>query len=213
MLLTLDQLKELAPNCRYPEDWERPLNLAMQKAGLNSAAQMAAFLGQVIYESADLNRTEENLNYSPQRILQVWPTRFADLEAALPYGRNPQRLANKVYADRMGNGPEALGDGYRYRGRGLIQITGRDNYIRMSELMDLPALLEHPDKLLEPRYAALSAAWFWIDNGLNEIAKDMTDKNLKVRVKAITRRVNGGLHGLDERTELTKRALDLLDFL
>lgn len=212
MQISLDQLKEIAPNCRYPNDWVRPLNDAMTKVGISNTVQRAAaFLGQVAHESAEFNRVEENLNYSPQRIMTVWPTRFADLAAALPYGRNPERLGNRVYADRMGNGPEHTGDGYRYRGRGLIQITGRDNYIRIGDMMNLPGLANMPDALLTPSLAAFSAAMFWQDNNLNDIADTITSKNLKARVKVITRRVNGGLNGLEQRLEFTQRALLVLD--
>jgi len=212
MQVSLEQLKDILPHCRYPEDWVRPLNDAMFSREIaNKLQRVCAFLGQIAVESAELNRTEENLAYSPQRIMAVWPTRFKDLEEALAYGRNPERLGNKVYADRMGNGPVESGDGFRYRGRGLIQITGRSNYNRIGELMGLPALAEHPDKLVTPRYAALSAAVFWEDNGLNDIADTITAKNLKARVKAITKRVNGGVHGLDERLAFTEKALEVLD--
>lgn len=212
MRISFDQLKEIAPNCRYPDDWVRPLNDAMAKAGISNTIQRAAaFLGQVAHESAEFNRVEENLNYSPQRVMTVWPTRFANLEAALHYARNPERLGNRVYADRMGNGPEHTGDGYRYRGRGLIQITGRDNYVRIAEMMNLPGLVDMPDWLLTPRLAALSAAMYWQDNNLNEIADTITGKNLKARVKVLTRRVNGGLNGLEQRLEFTQRALLVLD--
>jgi putative chitinase len=212
MQITSEQLSDIAPHCRYPEDWVRPLNDAMQKTGIaENLKRVCAFIGQIAVESAQFNRVEENLHYSPQRIVVVWPTRFPDLESALPYGRNPEKLANKVYADRMGNGARETGDGFRYRGRGLIQITGRDNYQAMADRMSLPGLMQMPDWLLVPRHAAMSAALFWEDNGLNDIADTITGKNLKARVKAISKRVAGGLSAVDDRVEFTQRAIDTLD--
>jgi putative chitinase len=212
MQVNTEQLKDILPNCQYPEDWIRPLNDAMQKTGIaENVKRVSTFLGQIAVESAQLNKVEENLSYTPQRIITVWPTRFADLEAALPYGRNPERLGNKVYADRMGNGPIESGDGFRYRGRGLIQITGRDNYLLMAGFMNLPGLVDMPDTLLTPRHAAMSAAMYWRDNGLNDIADTLNGKNIPARVKSITKRVNGGHHGLEERIEFTQRAISVLD--
>lgn len=211
-MIELEQLKQIMLNCRHPESWVRPLNQAMQRYAIDAdIKRVAAFLAQIAVESGELNRLEENLNYSPQRLVEVWPTRFPDVESARPFGRNPEKLANKVYADRLGNGNFESGDGFRYRGRGIMQITGRHNYEQAARAMDLPELIEMPDYLLEPRYAARSAASYWDAHSLNDIADKLTGKNLKSVVTKITKAINGGTHGLDRRIKFTKRALEVLD--
>jgi putative chitinase len=209
--ITETDLRCVLQYCRYPEEWVRPLNDAMQKFGIaENEKRIAAFLGQIGVESSHLNHMQENMSYSPQRIFEVWSKRFESLEEALPYGRNPEKLANRVYADRMGNGPEQSGDGFRYRGRGLLQITGRANYKRVSELLDLPGLIEMPDHLCEPRIAALSAAAWWEDKNCNQLADAIDEDNLDEPVKKLTKRVNGGLRELEKRTKITELALDIL---
>ena len=211
MKLTQKQLKAVMPNCRYPEEWVRPLSQAFEKFDIDNVQRVAAFLGQIAVESGQMSRLQENMNYRARRIQEVWPSRFASIQDALPYARNPEKLANKVYANRMGNGAERTGDGYRYRGRGVMQITGRDNYAQMAKLIDVPGLLDKPDYLLEQRYAALSAAAFWQSRGLNEAADELSDDGLEEVVTAITKRVNGGTHGLKERIQFTEDALFTLD--
>jgi putative chitinase len=124
------------------------------------------------------------------------------LDVAQPYHRNPEKIANKVYADRMGNGNEASGEGFKYRGRGLIQLTGKDNYRACGEALGVD-LLDNPDLVSSPQYAALSAGWFWDKNKLNQFAdaNDMT---------GLTKRINGGTHGLDDRVARTQTAIDVL---
>lgn len=211
MNITESQLRNIVPHCRYPEEWTRPLSQACERFEINTVPRIAAFLGQVAVESAELNRVEENLIYSPQRIVAVWPSRFASVEAALPYGRNPEKLANRVYANRMGNGPESSGDGFRYRGRGLIQVTGRGNYERVGNLLDLPSLVQQPDKLVNKKFAALSAAAFWADKKLNEIVDQVFEKDLERCVRLVTKTVNGGEHGLAQRLAFTSAAVTELD--
>lgn len=210
-MIDKDEIQYIMPNCRFPEEWVRPLSQAMSRFHINTVQRKAAFLGQIAQESAELNTLQENLSYSPQRIVEVWPDRFADLEAAKPFARNPERLGNCVYADRLGNGSEASGDGFRFRGRGLIQVTGRANYARIGKLLDLPGLLQQPDSLLEPRYAALSAAAFWYDKKLNQAADEINGNKYKTVVRKITRTINGSDHGLDRRNEFTDRGLLILD--
>ena len=190
----------------------KPLNMAMEKFEIDKNVQrVATFLGQIAVESAQMNRLEENLNYSRRRLQAVWPRRFPDAESTLKYGHNPERLANKVYANRLGNGPEQSGDGFRYRGRGLMQITGRDNYARMGRLMNLPTLIEMPDYLIEPRHAALSAAAFWNKNNLNHAADMLSTEDTHAIIRGITKRINGGTHGLENRVKFTHQALRVLD--
>ena len=162
-----------------------------------SVAAPPMFLAQLAHESALFERLVENMNYtSPQQIMQTWPKRFKTKTAAMAFVRHPERLANYVYADRIGNGDAASGDGWKYRGRGLIQITGKDNYRDAGESLGLP-LLEEPELLEEPVHAADAAGWFWKSHGLNRFASNIND---------CTRAINGGLNGLPDRMRLYGRA-------
>ncbi len=145
---------------------------------------------------------EENLNYSAESLMKVWPSRFPTLEAAKPYHRNPEKIANKVYGGRMGNGPEETGDGWLYHGRGLIQLTGKDNYMLASDALSMD-FIHSPDYVLVPKYAALTAGWYWNKRSLNKEAdaKDYT---------AMTKKINGGVIGLDDRIKHITHALEVL---
>ena len=193
-----------------PGAWLDALNAAMRGCDIATPARQAAFLAQVLHESGELRHLEESLNYSPQRLRQVWPRRFPTDEAAAAYGHAPERLANHIYADRLGNGDEASGDGWRYRGRGLIQLTGRDNYAALARALPIDALAD-PALLLTPAGAALSAGWFWRAHGLNELADQAVGADADARFAEITRRVNGGTNGLDERRAYWLRARQALD--
>ncbi|GGG50870.1 hypothetical protein GCM10010964_42710 [Caldovatus sediminis] len=149
------------------------------------------FLAQIGHESAGLTVTVENLNYRAERILQIWPGRFTSLEAARACAGNPERLANTVYSDRMGNGPFESGDGWRYRGRGYLQLTGRDGYRNVGRIAGLD-LVERPDLAAAPDHALLVACAFWEWKGLNRLC-DGGD------YVAVTRRINGGTVGLADR--------------
>jgi putative chitinase len=180
--------------------WLEPLNTTFAKYDINTPKRQAAFIGQCAHESGNFTKLEENLNYSPERLTKVWPSRFPDLATATKYGYNPQALANKVYAGRLGNNQE--GDGWKYHGRGLIQLTGRENYERCGSSLGVD-LIGNPDWLLDPKYAALSAGWFWNKHGLNELA-DAQEHGI------ITKRINGGTLGLDDRIFKTTKALAAL---
>jgi putative chitinase len=180
--------------------WEAPLQVAFAKYDINTPKRQAAFIGQCAHESGNFTKLEENLNYSPERLTKVWPSRFPDLASADKYGYNPQALANKVYAGRLGNNQE--GDGWKYHGRGLIQLTGRENYERCGSSLGVD-LIGNPNWLLDPKYAALSAGWFWNKKGLNELADQQEHGQ-------ITKRINGGLLGLDDRLQKTTKALAAL---
>ncbi len=160
---------------------------------------LAHFVAQVLHESGGLGRLVENLNYSAERLCAVWPKRFPNPDRARPYARNPEGLANYVYGGRMGNIDP--GDGWRYIGRGLIQITGRSNYELIAELTGMDVVTT-PDLLTEPNAALLSALAWWGES-LPE-ADDMS-------VEQVTRVVNGGLNGLDERKRLFERAMRVLE--
>ena len=180
------------------------LNEAMDSHGIDTPLRIAHFLAQVAHESMLMKTVTENLSYSADRLLKVFPKYFRPPDVANSYARKPERIANRVYANRMGNGDESSGDGYRYRGRGLIQLTGTNNYRAFSRWISEDCLA-NPD-LVANRFAAHSAVFYWDSNGLNALAD--TDN-----LKAITRRVNGGLNGYDDRRNLlvkAKRALSRL---
>lgn len=184
-----------------------PLSITCERYHLDTPARLAAFLAQIGHESARLARVTENLNYSATGLALTWPNRYRGGDGqpnatAQRLHRNPEAIANHVYADRLGNGPEHTGDGWRYRGRGLIQITGRENYAAVSRGLGINAIT-HPEILESPLYAALSAGWYWHTRNLNALA-DAADH------VAITRRINGGTHGLDDRLALARRALQAL---
>lgn len=175
------------------EKWAVPLTRAMARFDISSPARQAAFLAQVAHESQRLSRVEENLNYRADRLQQMFP-RYFDQKLAADYARQPQRIASRIYAGRHGNGFEAGGDGWRYRGRGLIQITFRANYRECGLALGVDLEAE-PDRLLEPDLAALSAGWFWQKNDLNSLA-DAGD------FRRITVRINGALNGQEDRLAL-----------
>jgi putative chitinase len=197
------------PSCPDAANWVPAINSAMQLFEINSTAQMSAFLAQIANESGQLKQLVENLNYSAQRLMQVWPVRFPTMDKAKLYERNAEKLANYVYAKRLGNGDEASGDGWRFRGRGLIQLTGRSNYQAAASGIVQP-LEEQPDLLLQPIAASLSAAWFWKSHGLNELADDQNDDNDPEDFKTITKRINGGTVGLNERMVFWEKAKAVL---
>lgn len=168
--------------------WASPLTKAMDRFGIDSPLRQAMFIAQVGHESGGFKALTENLNYSAERLVAVWPHRFSAASAAA-VARKPEQVANVVYANRMGN--TQAGDGWRYRGRGLVQLTGRQNYTRAAAALGLP-LVDNPDLLAEPEAAAMAAAWYWADRGLNTWA-DLND------VTTVTRKINGGLTGLADR--------------
>lgn len=156
--------------------------------------ELRSFLGQVLHESNMLESLEENLSYSAERLVAVWPARFPTLEAARPFARNPQDLAEKVYGGRLGN--VLPGEAWRYRGRGLIQVTGRTNYATVQAVTGLP-VLQNPELMAQPLPALQSAVAWWDQNIPDAILGDS---------ERVTRRVNGGTHGLVHRVALTELA-------
>jgi len=172
--------------------WLEPLLETFEKYDISTFKRQACFLGQVMHESGSFKFTKENLNYSAKALMATWPSRFPDLEIASQFERQPEKIANKVYSGRMGNTED--GDGAKYIGRGLIQVTGKENYTHCGEALGLD-LVANPQLLEEPRYAALSAGWFWNKKGLNALADEGTKDSFEV----MTKRINGGLLGLDDR--------------
>jgi len=199
--ITLQQLQALMPNAGpQAETYLQPLIGAMNRSGIDTPERQAAFLAQLAHESGELRSVDENLNYSARRLTEVWPRRFPSMEAAAPYANNPEALGNYVYANRLGNGDAASGDGFRFRGAGLIQLTGRANYAEFG--------LEHqPELLRQPEFAASAAAEFWDRRGLNQTANQELTRQ---QFDQVSRVVNGGPHGADDRWRYYQRALEVI---
>ncbi|MNJ45804.1 Chitinase class I [compost metagenome] len=205
MPITMQQLLQILPNARPVAGIFLPaLNRAMARYKIDSPVRVAAFLAQVGHESGQLRNLVENLNYSAEALVRTWPTRFTAASAAV-CARQPEKIANIVYSGRMGN--TCPGDGWRYRGRGLIQLTGRANYVAAGAGLALP-LEDNPELLEQPEHAAMSAAWWWSTHGLNELAD-------AGRFQDIGSVINTGKpgrvpHGAAERKALYDRALKVL---
>ena len=198
-MLTGTLLQQVFPLCADPAGWARALNPALQRYQINTRARLCSFLAQTGHESGQFNRLLESLNYkTAQRLMRVWPRRFPTEAVAIPYVGNERKLANFVYANRLGNGDSASDDGFRFRGRGIIQITGRSNYAAVGKELDID-LIADPERLLTQEMSALAAAWFWHSRGLNALADDNTDDNDLEDFTEITRRINGGTVGIKER--------------
>ncbi|MBT3047765.1 MAG: glycoside hydrolase family 19 protein [gamma proteobacterium symbiont of Ctena orbiculata] len=188
------------------EQYIDDLELTLPKYGIaNSKVRLAHFFSQVLHESGCMRYDMENLNYSAKALRAVFGKYFKTKRQAEGYARQPEKIANKVYANRMGNGAESSGDGWRYRGRGLIQLTGKNNYRAFAKWIGDDRIIDDPD-LVASEYAVHSAVFYWDKNNLNRIA----DKDDVVRM---TKRINGGTNGLAHRTELLTKAKGLLAML
>lgn len=201
MLITRELLTRMGATAANADKYLDALNAVLAVHGIDSEARIAHFLAQVMHESGHLRLVEENLNYSAEGLRKTFSKYFRTDAEAQAYARQPARIGSRVYGGRMGNGPESTGDGYRYRGRGLIQLTGKANYGSFSDWVGADAVA-NPDWVAE-RYAVQSAVYFWEKNDLNALA-DIDD------LVAITRRINGGLNGYEDRHALllkAKRAL------
>jgi putative chitinase len=197
-LITGDRLKAFFPHLADLPTWTGALTEAAAQFEIASPERTAAFLAQIAHESGECSRLVENLNYSAARLMAVWPKRFATLDKALPYEHQAEKLANYVYAKRLGNGDVPTSDGWLFRGRGLLQVTGRANYHSIGQALGLP-LDAQPELLSQPRGAALSAAYFWKSRGLNELADDRNDDDDDEDFVTISVIINGGRAGLDSR--------------
>jgi len=177
----------------------------MEKFQINTPLRLCHFLAQCAHESGNFKVVNENLNYGAKGLLGIFKKYFPTEAKALEYERKPEKIANRVYADRMGNGPESSGDGFKYRGRGYIQLTGKVNYQSFDKVVE-ENTTDNPD-LVATKYPLLSAAWFWNSRTLNGLAdKGATDAD----VTAITKKVNGGTHGLEDRITKFKKFYKLL---
>lgn len=175
---------------------------AINDAFPDSILQQAAFIAQTAHESGGYTKRVESLNYSSDRLSVIFPKYFPDPVIARNYHRQPEKIANIVYANRMGNGPAESGDGWRYRGRGYIQLTGRDNYAKCGTSINQNLLLT-PEYIEAPKGAIQSAIWFWNSKNLNQYAD-------KGDMLTLTKKINGGTHGLDDRMAYYNRAIEVL---
>jgi predicted chitinase len=199
-------LMELGVSNADAEQYIHDLETTLPKYGIaDSKVRLAHFFSQILHESGCLRFDMENLNYSSDALLRVFGKYFPTPAEADAYARQPEKIANRVYANRMGNRSESSGDGWKYRGRGLIQLTGRDNYKAFAAWVGDPRLVEDPDRV-SSEYAVHSAVFFWDSRSLNRLA-DRDD------VVALTRRINGGENGLAHRRELLNKARGLLEML
>jgi len=204
-MITLQLLQQIASKTKKEllQVYVEPLNKVCKQYGiLDNHKRVAAFLAQVAHESGGFNFTKENLNYNAKALQSVFKKYYPTEKDAIVHERKPEQIANKVYASRMGNGDEKSGDGWTYRGRGLIQLTGKENYTKFSESIKKP-LKEAVDYLETPEGAVESAAWFWSKNKLNELC----DKDDFV---TLTKRINGGTNGLEDRKHHYEIALKAL---
>lgn len=202
MELTLDQLKQMVPGLPHADHWHEALSQLLPDYEINTPKRIAAFIAQCAHESGGFKFLKENLNYKPESLVKIFHKYFPDMGSTNGYAKNPQRIANKIYANRMGNGDEASGDGYRYCGRGLIQLTGRDNYTWFAASLEISP--EEASQYLETfEGAAQSACWFWETNNLNKWA-DAGD------IEKMTRIINGGTIGLEDRKKHYQHALHIL---
>jgi putative chitinase len=194
--MTNEQLAQLGIDSK----WLQPLEDTFAKYDISTPQRQAAFIGQCAHESANFKTLQENLNYSAEGLMKTWPSRFPTKEIADQYARQPIKIAGKVYNGRMGNTSEE--EASKYLGRGLIQLTGKENYEHCGNAIGVD-IIGNPNLLIEPEYAALSAGWFWNKKGLNSLA-DSGD------IDTMTKRINGGLHGIDDRKAKIAKALSVL---
>jgi putative chitinase len=201
-VITKNQLAQLIPGNPYLDQWCDALNEILPEYGIDTPQRVAAFIAQCAHESGGFKFLKENLNYRAVSLRKTFSKYFPDDAVAAAYANKPQMIANRVYANRMGNGDEASGDGFRYCGRGLIQLTGRDNYAFFAGSLDIP--IEEAAEYLETFEGAVqSACWFWESNNLNQWA-DKDD------ILTLTKRINGGTIGLEDRKKHYEHAKHVL---
>ena len=201
-VITKEQLSQLIPKNPYLDQWCQALNEILPEYGIDTPQRVAAFIAQCAHESGGFVFLKENLNYRAVSLRKTFPKYFPDDAVAAAYANKPEMIANRVYANRMGNGDEASGDGFRYCGRGLIQLTGRDNYTFFAGSLDIP--VEEASEYLQTFEGAVqSACWFWETNNLNQWA-DKDD------ILTLTKRINGGTIGLEDRKKHYEHAKHVL---
>jgi putative chitinase len=201
-ILSLEQLAQLIPGNPYVDHWHHALEQALPDYDINTPPRVAAFVAQCAHESGGFKFLKENLNYKAESLSRVWPKYFKDPAVAQQYAHNQEAIANRAYANRMGNGNEASGDGWRFCGRGLIQLTGRSNYQAFADSIETD-INDIPEYLATFEGAVQSACWFWESNNLNKWA-DAGD------ILTLTKKINGGTLGLADRQQHYEHALHIL---
>ena len=191
ILITEQNFKSALPHIKDISEWIDLMNKYLPLYGINTASRVAMFIAQTGHETGDYTVFAENLNYSAKGLVDTWPKRF-NLATAMMYARKPEKIANKVYANRMGNGDEASGDGWRYRGKGLIQVTGKAGYEGFAKMLGMP-VEKAAEYIITKEGALRSACWFWGDHSLNALCDHQN-------VLAVTKIINGGTIGIEDRT-------------
>ena len=197
-MISVQDFRTVFPRCTDPEGWVSAMEAAFPEYEINTPERCAAFIAQCGHECGGWTVFQENLNYSAQGLVGTFRKYFPTIESAQPYARQPERIANKVYCNRNGNGSEASGEGWKYRGRGPIQLTGKSNYTNFANQFcsNPEEIVDNPDLVANDKDISLrSAIWFWNTNGLNQYA-DSGD------LDTMTRRINGGFNGLEDRKHL-----------
>lgn len=200
--LTKEQLAQLIPGNPYLDHWYDALSQALPDYDITTPQRIASFLAQCAHESGEFRAIKENLNYKAESLVKIFHKYFPTIEEANKYAKQPEKIANKIYGNRMGNGDEASGDGYRYCGRGLIQLTGKQNYQNFADSLAME-VTDVPEYLATFEGAVQSACWFWEANNLNKLA-DAGD------ILNMTKKINGGTIGLDDRIKHYNHALAVL---
>ena len=200
---TKDKLAAIIPGNPHLDHWYEALCEILPDYDIDTVPRVAAFLAQTAHESGGYRAIKENLNYKAASLTKVWPRYFPSMEVANAYANQPEKIANRAYANRMGNGPEESGDGWKFCGRGLIQLTGKDNYTRYAESLEI-TLDEASEHLTTFEGCVQSAAWFWEANNLNQWAD-------KGDILTLTKRINGGTLGLADREKHYAHACHVLE--
>ena len=197
-MITADQLHRLGIDAV----WVDPLNETFDRFKIITKEEQACFIGQFSYESNHFKSLSENLNYRPETLMQLWPRRFPTMDEAMKYAHQPEKIANHIYANRMGNRNEASGDGWLFRGSAICQLTGHDNFWHAGQALGID-LVKNPDLARTPKWAAPIGGWFWSTHGCNQLADA---KNYD----ALTERINGGLFGAKERVAVMHQAEQII---
>lgn len=200
---TVEKLAQIVTNNPYIEQWHEALSKILPEYDIHTVPRVAAFIAQTAHESGGYKALKENLNYRAETLMKVWPRYFPNMEIASQYAHKQEAIANRAYGGRMGNGDEASGDGFRYCGRGLIQLTGKQNYTKFAESIETP-VEDIPEFLATFEGAIQSGCWFWETNNLNQYA-DNGD------ILTMTKRINGGTLGLEDRIKHYNHAMHVLE--
>lgn len=197
-MITADQLRQIG----IGTEWTDPLNETFDRYKIDTLEEQACFMGQFSYECNNFKSLEENLNYKPETLMKLWPKRFPSMDEAMKYAHQPEKIANHIYQLRMGNRDEASGDGWRYRGSAVCQLTGHDNFYHAGKDLGVD-LVNNADMARTVKWAAPIGGWFWSTHGCNQLAQ-------AENYDALTQRINGGLFGAKERVAKIQQFLKVM---